>query len=91
MHTQDMRDPQQHADAGVDVAGLDVLERFAADVRGEVDAFLGAVLAESFDADAVADCASAVDQPGIVIGEAGHPSDTRAMIIISQPTKLGLF
>lgn len=74
MHPEDVGDPQECGDAGVAVAVLDVLEGVAADAGGEEHAFLGAVLADPFDADAVADGASAFLQPGVVIGEVGHPS-----------------
>lgn len=85
MHTQDTGDPQQGCDARVDQSGFDVLVGFSAHAGGKEDVFLGAVLAEAFDADAVADGASAVEKPRVVIGEVGHSSDTRRLMIISQP------
>lgn len=87
MHAKDMRNPQQRADPRVDVAGLDVLEGLAAHARREEDALLGAVLPEPFDSDAVADAASAFEEPGIIIGQAGHSLDTRRQMISSQPGK----
>lgn len=76
MHTQDVSDPQQGRRTGVDRAGLDLLIRGAADPGGEEHALLGAVLAESFDADAVADRLSAFEEPGVlVVGQVGHLLD----------------
>jgi hypothetical protein len=91
MNPQDVSDPQQRGDAGVNIAGLDVLVGLAAYAGGEEDALLGAVLAVPFDADAVADGASAFDQPGVVIGQVGHPNDTLPLMIISQPGKPRIF
>lgn len=90
MHTQDVSDPQQRANARVDLAGLDVLEGLAAYPGGKEHALLGAVLAQPLDADAVADGASALLQPGVVVGEAGHLSDTRRLMILSQPGSPGI-
>jgi hypothetical protein len=91
MNPQNVSNPQQRGDTGVDVAGLDVLERLAAHAGGEEHALLGAVLPEPFDADAVTDGASAVDQPGVVIGEVGHSSETRRQMIFSQPGNPRIF
>lgn len=85
VHAEDVSDPQQRRNAGVDEPGFDVLVGLASHAGGEEDVFLGAVLAESFDADAVADGASALVQPGVVFGELGHSSDTRRPMIVSQP------
>lgn len=75
MHTQDVSNPQQRRNTRVDTAGLHVLIRLPAHAGGEEHLLLGAVLADSFDADAVADGASAFEEPGIVVGQVGHPLD----------------
>ena len=76
MHAQHMSDPQQGPRTGIDRAGLDLLIGGAADPGGEEHALLGAVLADSFDADAVADRLSAFEEPGVlVIGQVRHLLD----------------
>jgi len=87
VHTKDVSNPQQRSNPGVNVAGLDVLEGLAGDAGGEEHALLGAVLAVPFDADAVADGASAFEEPGIIVGQVGHSSDLRPLMIIGQPGK----
>lgn len=90
MDAQDASDPQQGRDARVYRAGFDILVGLAGHAGGEEHALLRPVLTEAFDADTVTDSASAFDQPGVVIGQVGHPSDTRPMMIISQPGKPGI-
>lgn len=90
MNTQDVGDPKQRGDTRVRMAGLDVLKRLAPYPGGEEHALLCPVLTEAFDADAVADGASAVEQPGVIIGQVGHPTDTRLIMILSQPGKPGI-
>jgi hypothetical protein len=87
MHPQDVSDPQQCGNPGVNMTGLDVLVGLAGDAGGEEHVLLGAVLAVPFDADAVADGASAVEEPGIVVGQVWHSSDLRPLMIIGQPGK----
>lgn len=85
VHAEYVSDPQQGGDACVDGADLNVLVGLAAHACGEEYVVLGSVLAEAFDADAVADGASAFVQPGVVVGKLGHSSDTRCPMIVSQP------
>ncbi len=75
MHTQHMSNPQQRRHTRIDTAGLHILIRLPAHAGGEEHGLLGAVLAEAFDADAVADGASAVEEPGVVIGQVWHLLD----------------
>lgn len=90
MHTQHVSDPQQGRHAGVNVAGLNILVGLAADLGGEEHTLLGAVLVKSLDADAVADGASAFEEPGIVVGQVRHLLDTRCLMIFSQPGLPGI-
>lgn len=90
MNTQDASDPQQRRDAGIPRASLDLLIGGAREVRGEEHRLLGHVLAEPPDADAVADGAALVEQPGVVIGQAGHSTNGLTKIIISQPCLSGI-
>lgn len=89
MHAKNVCDPQQRRNAGVDSAGLDVLVGGAADTGGKEDGFLGAVLAESCDADAVSDGAAFGEQP-VVVGQGWHLLYAEPTMIISQPGKPGL-
>lgn len=75
MHAQHVGDPQQRRRTGIHHAGLDALIRGAADTGGKEHRLLGAVLAEPLNADAVADGASAFEEPGVVVGQVGHPLD----------------
>jgi hypothetical protein len=90
MDTQNASDPQQRRDARVSRASLDLLVRGAREVRCEEDGLLGHVLAEPPDADAVADGAALMEQPGVVIGQAGHSTNALTKIIISQPCLSGI-
>jgi hypothetical protein len=90
MHTQHAGDPQQRANPRVSVAGLEILEGFAAHLGGEEHALLGAVLAQSLDADAVADGAALLQEPGVVIGQGWHSLNMAPTMIISQPGKPGI-
>jgi hypothetical protein len=90
VYTENAGDPQQRPDARIATAGLDLLVCGAGEVRREVDGLLGHVLAESPDADAVADGAALVEQPGVVIGQAGHSTNALTKIIISQPCLSGI-
>lgn len=90
MHTQHAGDPQQCADPGVSVAGLDVLEGLTPHLGGQEHGLLGAVLSEAFDADAVADGAALLQEPGVVIGQGGHSTNLVPTMIIRQPGKPGL-
>lgn len=90
MHTENVGDPQQRPDAGIPGAGLDLLIGGAREVSGEEDGLLRHVLAEPPDADAVADGAALMEQPGVVIGQAGHSTNALTKIIISQPCLSGI-
>jgi hypothetical protein len=90
MYTKDASDPQQRADARIATAGFDLLVGGAGEVRREVDGLLGHVLAEPPDANAVADGAALTEQPGVVIGQAGHSTNALTKIIISQPCLPGI-
>jgi hypothetical protein len=90
MYAQHPSNPQQRRNAGIRSAGFDVLVGRAADTGGQENALLGAVLAESFDADAVADGAAFLNEPGVVIGQAGHSTYALPKIIVSQPGKPGI-
>lgn len=76
MYAKNVSDPEQGRHAGVHLAGLNVLIGLPAHGGGEEHGLLGSVLADSFDADAVADRLSAFEEPGVVVGQAGHPLDT---------------
>lgn len=75
MHAENAGDPQQCRRTGVNRAGLDSLIGRAAHLGGKEHRLLSAVLAKPFDADAVADGAATFEEPGIIIGQVGHPLD----------------
>ena len=85
MHAEDPGDSMQGADARVGLACLDVLVGGARQAGREEDALLGHVLVETPDADAVADGAALLEQPAVVIGQAGHVTNALPKMIISQP------
>lgn len=87
MYPQYARDPQQRRNACIDGAGLDTLIRGAADAGGEEHALLGAVLADAFDADAVADGPALLEEPVVVIGQRGHSLHAGLILSASQPGK----
>lgn len=90
MDTEDACDPVQAADAGVCRPVLDVLVAGAGQAGRQEDRFLGAVLPEPCDADAVADGEAFLAEPVVVIGDGGHPVNAVPKIIIGQPGKPGL-
>lgn len=85
MYPQHARDPQQRPDARVQRAGLDTLIGGPTDPGRQEDALLGAVLAKSFNADAVADGFAFSEEPGVVVGQVGHSLHAGATMITSQP------
>lgn len=85
MHAERAGDPQQRRDSRIHCAGLDVLEGLAAYLGGEEHGLLGAVLAESCDADAVADGAAFLVEPVVVIGQVRHSTNAVPMTIMGQP------
>lgn len=87
MYPQHTRDPQQRRNARIDGTGLDTLIRGAADTGGEEHALLGAVLADAFDADAVADGPALLEEPVVVIGQRGHSLHAGSIMMVSQPGK----
>jgi hypothetical protein len=90
MQAQDVRDAQQCPDACIGGAGFDLLVGGAGDAGLEENAFLGAVLVEPVDADAVADGAAFAGDPVVAVGQAGHASNALTKIIISQPGLPGI-
>lgn len=90
MHAQHAGDPPQRSDAGISRAGLDGLIGGPAHSGGEEHALLGAVLVYPGDADAVAEGAALLSEPGVVVGQGWHPSQARLTMIISQPGKPGI-
>ena len=90
MHAQDAGDTQECRDPGVGRAGLDGLVGGAGDVRGKEDTLLGAVVVEPGDADAVADGAALLEEPLVVVGQAGHAVNAGPIMILSQPGKPGI-
>jgi hypothetical protein len=89
VYAQHAGDPQQRRNAGVRLAGLDVLVNGAAHPGGKEHRFLGSVLAEPRDADTVADGAALLEEPGVVIGQVGHQRNAGLIMIASQPGKPG--
>lgn len=85
MYAECAGDPQQCRDPRVHCAGLDVLVGLAAYPGGEEHGLLGAVLADSCDADSVADGAAFSLEPVVVIGQVGHSTNAVPMTIMSQP------
>lgn len=90
MDPEDAGDPQEGRDAGVGGAGFDFLVSGAAHVGGEEHAFLGAVLSQACDSDAVADGAAFGVEPVVGVGKGGHSTNAWAKMIICQPGKPGL-
>lgn len=90
MYTQNSGDPQERPDAGIAGAGLDLLIGGARQAGRQVDGLLCAVVAEASDSDAVADGAALLEQPGVVIGEAGHSTNALPKIIGSLPCLSGI-
>lgn len=90
MHPENAGDPQQRANPGIGLAGLDVLIGGAADAGREEHALLGHVLVQAGDADAVADGATLAGEPFVVIGQGRHSINVVPTMIISQPGKPGL-
>lgn len=90
MDTQHVGDFQESGDAGVRGACLDGLVGGPAEVGGQVDALLGAVVVESGDADAVADGAELSREP-LVVGQGRHSTNGLPKMIISQPGLSGIF
>jgi hypothetical protein len=72
MYAQHAGDPQQRPDPRISPAGLHVLIHGAAHPGGQEHRLLGAVLAQARDADAVADGAALLEEPGVVIGQLWH-------------------
>lgn len=85
MHPQHAGDPQQRRDARVPRAGLDVLIRSAGDAGRKEHGLLRPVLADALNADAVADGAALLKEPGVVIGQVGHSTNAGPKMIIGQP------
>jgi hypothetical protein len=90
MHTQDMGNAQQGGDAGILGAGLDGLIGGAGHLCSEEHGFLGAVLSQARDTDAVADGAALCEEPVVVGGQAWHPTNAVPKMIISQPALSGI-
>lgn len=90
MDTEDVSDPQQSGNAHVHRAGLDGLVRGPGNAGGEEHLLLGEVLPHTGDANAVTDGEALTTEPGIVIGQVGHSSETRPILIFSQPSTQGL-
>ena len=90
VHAQHARDADQRRDARVRPAGLNLLVGRSRDARGQEDSLLGHVLVQSAHADAVADGAALLQEPVVVIGQAGHPTNVAPTMIVSQPGKPGL-
>lgn len=91
MHAQGARDPYQGSNAGVGGASLDPLIGGAGDAGREENAFLGAVLSEAGDSDAVADGSEVAAEPVVIVGRVGHLTHRLTKIIASQPGIPGLF
>lgn len=85
VHTQDTGDLQQGGDFDVHRTGLDLLIRGAGDSGLEEHPLLGHVLAQTYNADAVADGAAFVEEPGVVVGQAWHSTHAGLFMIDSQP------
>lgn len=91
MHTQHASDLRQRRDPGIRGTGLDGLVAGACDAGREEHALLGAVLAESRDANAVTDGAALGEEPVVVIGQVRHSINALPMMIFSQPGLPGIF
>ena len=85
MHAQDAGNPQQRRNPHIGGPVFDLLVGGAGEAGGEVDALLGHVLVDAPDADAVADGLALLEEPVVVVGQPGHPIDTRPLMILSLP------
>src|SRR5690606_32995691 len=90
VHAQHARNAQQAPDASLRSPGLDLLIGGPGDARRKVHGLLGAVLSYADDADAVADGALLLQEPGVVIGQVRHSTNARPIMIISQPGLPGI-
>jgi hypothetical protein len=72
MYAQHAGDPQQRPNPRISPAGLHVLIHGAAQPGSQEHGLLGPVLVDARDADAVADGAALIEEPGVVIGQLWH-------------------
>ena len=90
MYAQHAGDPQQRGHSRISPAGFHVLIHGPRDPGSQEYGLLGAVLADPCDADAVADGAALLEEPGVVIGQVWHATTLGPSMITSQPGKPGL-
>jgi len=85
MYAESAGDPQQRRYPRIHRAGLDVLIGLPPDLGGKEHGLLRAVLADACDADAVADSAALLQEPGVIIGQVRHSTNALPVTIMSQP------
>lgn len=89
MHAQLVSNQQQVADLRVTGAALDALDRRPVDTGERRESFLGQVLVQSADADAVAEGSTGVEDPWRLVG-GRHSTNAQPLMIISQQQNCGI-
>lgn len=73
MHAENASDPRKGRYAGVNLPSLDLLIGSATDTGSQEHRLLSTVLTQTFNTDSVTDGALLFNEPGVTVGQVGHP------------------